>query len=63
MKGKSSKRLNIYFRQTPRSFKSANQTSVFEHINKRVALINVFSKGVFRRYASKLKIKFNKFKK
>jgi len=35
-KGKTKRRFNTYFRQTPKAFRAARQTSVFSHINRNI---------------------------
>ena len=44
------KRKNIYFRQTPKEFKSQRQTEVYYHINRNLPYtLFQFSKEKFRK--------------
>jgi len=53
------KRDNIYFRQTPREFRAAKQTSVFAHINRNLPFrVYNFSKKQFDATLLKLRTKF-----
>ena len=56
-----SKRDNIYFRQTPKEFRSARQTQIWQHINKNLPYrIYQFSKYHFLTNLNRLKNQYNK---
>jgi len=53
---KKAKRVNTFFRQTPREFKSAHQAQIFSHINRNLPYkIYQFSKSQFEINLIKLK--------
>jgi len=60
---KKIKRLNIYFRQTAKSFRAARQTQIFSHINRNLPYrIFQFSKSRFSNQVMRIKGNKDKFK-
>ena len=61
--GKEKKR-NIYFRQTPKEFRSIRQTQVFLHFNKNLPYkVYHFSKKLFERQMTKISGQITRFTK